>query len=721
MKQVVQNYKTGEFKVTDVPTPALKAGFITVKNVNSFVSVGTEKLMIDLAKKSLLGKALARPDLVKRVIEKVKTDGISEAYRQSMNRLDDMVPLGYSSAGEVLEVGLGAGDFKVGDRVACFGSGFASHAEYVSVPKNLCVKVPKGVDYESASFAAIGAIALHGVRLANLTLGERVAVIGLGLLGQITIQILKAQGCSVFGVDIEREKIILGKEHGLDDGTTNDEDVRGAIDNFTKGRGVDAVIVTASTKSNNPLDLAAEISREKGRIIAVGLVGLNIPRNLFFEKELDFVVSRGAGPGIFDERFEVNGLDYPLPYVRWTENRNMSVFLELIAKGKVSLEKIITHRFEIGKALDAYNLILSKNNEKFIGILLSYGGGGEEEKKIVLKDNKRSKTKENANIGLIGAGLFARTTILPAISKSAGVNVVGVATATGSSSRHVADKFGFDYCTSNYEDLLNDADIDTILIATRHNLHAKLVTEALEKDKNIFCEKPLAVSEAELKTVYAALKDSKGNLMVGFNRRFSPLAVKAKEWIGEKCTFVVNIRVNAGYIEKESWVHGAEGGGRIIGEICHFVDLIQYFTESNPISVYAQSLSGETGKYVSEDNVTITLKLKNGSIGNITYVSNGDKAYSRERIEIFGGGAVCVLDNFKDLYYTKDGKSKRVKKRSINMGHSEEFNAFFKAIKEGTRPAENIESYLYTSIATFKIIQSLKERRPLDVSIESVI
>jgi predicted dehydrogenase len=721
MKQVVQNYRTGELRVIEAPVPAVKRGFVLVRNVNSFISVGTEKLMIDLARKSLIGKAMARPDLVKRVMDKVRTEGIVEAYRQAMNRLDDLVPLGYSCAGDVVEVGAGVKEFKVGDRVACFGSGFASHAEYVAVPKNLCAKIPEGVDYESASLAAIGAIALHGVRLANLTLGERVVVIGLGLLGQITVQILKAQGCKVFGVDIDEEKVALAKEHGLDEGIITAQDVKSAVENFTRGVGADAVIITASTKSNEPIELASEIAREKARIVAVGLVGLNIPRKIFFEKELDFVVSRGAGPGIFDENFEVRGNDYPLPYVRWTEQRNMEAFLELVAQGKVRLDKIITHRYDINDALKAYDMILGKTKEKYIGIVLSYGEGEKKiERKVIVAKRVEKSPKGKVNVGLIGAGLFARTTLLPLISKMQDVVLKGVSTATGASGRHAAEKFGFEYCTTNYEEILNDESIDAVIIATRHNLHAKLVIEAMKRGKDVFVEKPLAISEEELRNIRSAWREAQARVMVGFNRRFSSLSVEAKKLFGD-APLVINYRVNAGYIEKEHWVHGEQGGGRIIGEVCHFVDLIQYFTDAYPVKVYAEAISGNTGKYLSEDNVAINIKMSDGSVGNIVYVASGDKAFPRERIEIFGNGAVCVIDNFRQLYYTKDGKSKKKRTFGISWGYKEEFETFFRAIKEGRELPVDFEGYVYTTLATIRMVESLKEGRALEVNIDALI
>jgi len=723
VKQLIQNYKTGELKLVDVPVPIVRPGGVLVRNVNSLVSVGTEKLMIDLAKKSLLGKAKARPDLVKQVINKVKTDGLREAYKASMSRLDNPVPLGYSCAGKVIEVGNEVNEFRVGDRVACFGSGYASHAEVVFVPKNLCVKIPENVDYENAAFVGLGGIALHSVRTAEAMLGNNVVIIGLGLLGLIAVQLVKASGGNVLGVDIDEEKVSLALKLGVDEGVVlGEENVVSKVEKFSKGYGADAVIILASTNSNQPIELAAEIARERAKIVVPGMVKLDLPRKVFYEKELQFVISRSTGPGIYDYIYEEKGVDYPISYVRWTEKRNMQEFLELVGKGIVRLSDLITHRFSVEQAEKAYQMIIGKSSERYIGVLLSYDEGKSLSdtvnlKKDVLVETGKVAEKTKINIGMIGAGLFAKTTLLPLFKKYPFVNLCGIATASGSSGRHAGDKFGFDYCTSKYENLLDDEKIDCIVISTRHNLHAKLVIDSLKKGKDVFVEKPLALTCNELKEIIKIWKKNKGRLMVGFNRRFSPFSVKVKEWFGEECgPMVINCRVNAGFVPKDSWVQDlVEGGGRIIGEVCHFIDLIQYFTGSLPVKVFAETISGDRGKYLNEDNLVINIKMKDGSVASITYVANGDKSFPRERIEIFSGGAVCVIDDFKSMTFIRNGKKRKMKKFGIDRGYYNEFEVFFSAVKDDKPIPVDFEEYVFTTLATFGIMESIRTGVPVNV------
>ena len=722
MKQIIQNYKTGKIKLAEVPVPAIKSGGVLVRNVVSLISAGTERLMIDLAKKSLLGKAIARPDLLKQVINKAKSEGIKEAHRQAVSRLDTPVPLGYSCAGEVMEAGEGVDDFKIGDKVACFGSGYASHAEVVFVPKNLCVKIPEGVSYEDGAFAGVGAIALHAVRTADPQLEKNIAVIGLGLLGLISVQLLKSSGCNVFGIDVDEEKTSLALELGADDVAITSDDVITKVKSFSGGNGADAVIIFASTKSNKPVELAAEIAQEGAKIVVPGMVDLKLPRKAFYEKELKLIVSRAAGPGAYDPVFEERGVDYPISYVRWTEKRNMEAFLNLMAKGRINLDKLITHRFKIEEAEKAYEMLTRKSSEKYIGVLFCY----DREKSLTAKIDIRKqqvnqrKKKREINIGLIGAGLFAKGTILPILRKIPYVNLRGIATTTGSSARHVGDKYGFEYCSSDYEEILNDQDIDCVIIATRHNLHAKMVIEALEKGKDVFVEKPLALSIEELKNVVDSWKNQQGRLMVGFNRRFSPFSVKAKEWLGSiNEPLVIHCRVNAGFIPNSSWVHDPnQGGGRVIGEVCHFIDLIQYFTDSTPSEVYATNLASNV--YKASDNVTINLKMSNGSIGSITYVGNSDKAFPRERIEIFGGGAACVIENFKKLEFVQSGNRKRLSRFNVDRGHKDEFKTFFNTLLKGRSAPVDLSEYIYTTLTTFAVEESLRKGAPVQLSLNNV-
>jgi len=724
MKQIVQNNKTGELKLVEVPAPLVRPGGLLVRNVNSAVSLGTERLMIDFAKKNLLSKALARRDLTKQVVDLARTEGFLEAYSQAMNRLDAPTPLGYSSAGVVLEVGEGIEEFKAGDRVACAGSGFASHAEVVFMPRNLCVKIPKNVEFESAAFVALGAIALHSVHIADLRLGENIAIIGLGLLGQFAAQIAKASGCGVLGVDIGNEKVSLAQRLGIDKALViKESDVVAEAKNFTRGRGVDAVIILANARSSEPLELASEISRERGRIIAPGMVKLDVPREIFYQKELRLTVSKSFGPGSYDPFYELKGMDYPYPYVRWTMRRNMEHFLELVAIGKVNVSPLITHRFSLEEAETAYKTITEDTTRKHIGVLICCGEQrqqGDIITKVQLRRKEIGESKEKVNVGLIGAGLFARGTILPVLKKIPYAELRGIATASGASGKHVGGKFGFDYCTTDYLRILEDEAINCVIIATRHNLHAKIVSEALKAGKHVFVEKPLALSADELEEVITTYGERSGKLMVGFNRRFSPFSVKAKEWLHKnREPIAINCRVNAGDVPEGSWVRDPiEGGGRILGEVCHFVDLVQFFTESFPIKVYAQSLSG--GRHSDNENIIVTLTFLNGSVATITYVASGDKAFSRERLEIIGSGSVCVIDNFKSLLFSKGGKRKKMRRLNVDRGHLAEFSTFLSTVQSGEEMPVDFEEYVSTTITTFAIEQSLSLGIPVDVKLHDL-
>ena len=750
MKQVVQSYRSGNIRIVETPVPQTRPGCLQVRTVASLVSIGTEKYMLELAGKSLLGKALARPDLARQVIAKVQADGILEAWRQAMGRLDSPVPLGYSLAGVIVDVGHGLDSFTVGGRVACGGHPYASHAEVVSVPRNLCAEMPDNVDFESAAFAMLGAIALHAVRTAEVALGEKIAVIGLGLLGQIAAQLLNAAGCHVFGTDIDPRKAEMALQHGAEATAVGRQATADAVRQWTGGLGADAVIIFASTSKNDPIEVAAETARERARIVVPGLVGLNIPRKVFYEKELQLVVSRSAGPGIYDPDYEAKGVDYPVPYVRWTWQRNMAEFLALLSQGKVQVGHLITHRFPIERATEAYKLIM-EGREPYIGVLINYPSVVHGPQSATLLTRKvdmkptatqrsrqpRVSSRPTVTIGLIGAGLFANTTLLPALKKVPGVNLRGVATATGLSGHHTGTKFGFEYATTDYHGLLNDPEIDCILIATRHHLHACLVMEALQADKHVFVEKPLALNEEELREIVRAYREANQRidestnaqtrnskseirkLMVGFNRRFSPFSVATKDFFaGWQEPLVINCRVNAGFIPGDSWVHDPlEGGGRIIGEVCHFVDLIQYLAGVNPVRVYAETPS-TSGAYRASDNVVISLKLADGAVATITYTAAGDKGFPRERIEVFGGGTVAVIDNFKSATFVRAGKTRRMRKWwSVDRGHQTEMEAFVSAIRNGREMPVPFEDYVSTTLTTFMIEESLVKGMPIPVSL----
>jgi len=692
--------------------------------------VGTERTMLDLARKSLLGKAVARPDLVKQVLNKIRTDGLGEAYRQAMGRLDTPLPLGNSAAGVVTGVGEGVDCFSVGDRVACSGSGYASHSEIICVPQTLTVRIPEGVSDEAASFVTLGSIAMHGIRTANVTFGERVVVLGLGLLGQLAVQVLSASACRVLGLDIDAGKVELALAHGAHAGAViGKEDVSSAVRHFTHGEGADAVLIFASTESNEPIELAAEISRVRGRIVVPGLVGLQIPRKQFYAKEIDFVVSRAWGPGVYDPEYE-SGSDYPLPFVRWTAQRNMGHFLGMVSDGKVRIDHLVTHRFPLEQALNAYNIIL-KGKEPVIGVILQYpreGGGSQAGKQIVHHPSEgaaKAVDRGAARLGVIGAGLFARGTLLPILKKIPGVNLRGLCTSSGVSGGPVGEKYGFHYSTTDPVKILEDPDTTLVMVLTRHGSHAKWVCEALRARKNVFVEKPLCLNESELAQIIQTHSESRSLnsegpfLMVGFNRRFAPTTQEAIGFFSRvPRPLMVSVRVNVGHIPRESWVHDPEeGGGNIIGEVCHFVDLIQAVTGSSPMRVYAQSVRVSSDAVISGDNVVITLTLADGSVGTITYSAMGDKAYGKERVEIFGGGTVCVIDNFRKMTWSRLGKCKQKGHflQGADRGHRAEMNLLISALQSGQGSPVTFQSYVATTRTTFAVMESLRTGVPVDI------
>jgi predicted dehydrogenase/threonine dehydrogenase-like Zn-dependent dehydrogenase len=734
-KQLLQSYRTGQLNLANVPVPKPKVSHVLVRTIASLVSVGTEKHMLEFAKKNLLGKALLRPDLVRQVIAKARAEGILEAWGQAMGRLDAPVPLGYSSAGVVIDVGPGVEGFASGERVACSGSGYAGHTEVASVPANLCAKIPDAVDFESAAFVALGGIALEAVRMAQVSLGEIVVVIGLGLLGQIAVQVLNAAGCHVIGMDIDDAKAQMALEHGAEAVATDYPQLSATCRTHTMNHGADAVIILAATPSNEPLEQAAELCRERGRIVAAGLVGLEVPRKAFYDKELELVVSRAWGPGLYDPNYTEKGLDYPIAYGRWTAKRNMEEFLAQLAEGAVHVHHLVTHRFPFDRALEAYELIL-EGKEPYNGVLLTYPQVTEprEPARTVWLTEERpvvGRPMGTVGIGLIGAGQFANGTLLPAMKKLKGLHFRGVATATGLTARHTAEKYRFDYCTTEYHELLNDPDVDLVLILTRHGSHAKFVVEALKAGKHVFVEKPLALNEEQLRAIVEAYIQAGGGfdqqkdespkplVMVGFNRRFSPFT----EWLKERFRgtaepLAVHCIVNAGLVPPDHWTHDPDqGGGRIIGEVCHFVDLIQYLTGSVPLRVYAETLP--SGGYRPSDNVAITLKMANGAVGSISYLAGGDKAYPRERVEVFGAGAVGVIDNFKAATFTRGGRKQRVRNwLSVDRGHRGEIETLLDTIHGGRLPPVSFEEYVYTTLATLAIEESLRNGQPVVVDLQ---
>lgn len=728
MKQVFQNMRTGKILIEEIPAPALKSNGLLVRNHVSLISAGTEKMIAELAKKNLLDKARERPDLVKQVVNKIKTEGVWSTFQKVISRLETPVPLGYSCAGVVEKLGKEATEFQVGHRVACAGATYANHAEYIFALKNLCVKVPANVDLESAAFTTVGAIALQGVRTAEVSVGETVLVIGLGLVGQLTAQILKAAGCTVVGIDVEEWKVGLAIELGLDEGFLSGPHLLSSrLNAITNGYGFDAVIITAATESNQPIELAGELARNRAKVVVVGAVEMDIPRKIYYEKELQVRLSRSYGPGRYDPVYEEKGVDYPYEYVRWTERRNMEAFLDLVAKGKLNLKRLITHRFAIEEALKGYDLITGKTKEAYLGIILQYTDTNERAASTTtckVYSLRPKASAQHVKVGFIGAGNFAKSVLLPRLKKFKEVGLVGVATSTGMSAKYTAHKFGFAYGTTDYHEIIEDEDINTVFIATRHDLHASLVMEALRRRKHVFVEKPLCINEHELREIAGVLHDrspvanDRPLLMVGFNRRFSPFAREVADFFRDrKEPMAISYRVNAGAMPKDSWVHDpSEGGNRIIGEVCHFVDLITFWTNSKPMKVFAESVSnGSSGN----ESAIIVLHFADGSLGSIAYVTNGDRSLPKERIEVFGDSAVAVIDDFSRLSLTRNGKKRTVRRLGQDKGHYGEVQAFIKAVQRGSNSLPSHDEIIWTTLTTFKVMDSLLARTPVAVELEA--
>ena len=708
MKQLLQNIKNGKSIVEDVPIPTPREGQALVKTEASLVSAGTERMVVEFAEKSLLGKARSRPDLVKQVVEKARREGLVNTAQSAFNRLDQPMALGYSSAGTIVALGKNMGGFRVGQRVACSGGGYAVHAEYTVVPRNLLTALPKKIDFESAACTTLGAIAMHGFRLAEPQIGEAVAVIGLGLLGLLTAQIASAAGCSVLGIDIDPARIALASSLGLE--AAHREKAIDSSAAFTANRGFDIILICADTSSNDPVELAGVIARDRARVVATGAVGLNIPRKVYYEKEIAFINSRSYGPGRYDSSYEEDGNDYPLGYVRWTEGRNFEAVVELMAKDKLKVKPLITHRFPIEKATQAYDVITGKKKEPFLGVLLTYPESTEklENSKTIKFDVPTFKRSNVLMLGVLGAGNFANAVLLPAIKKAGDIELVGIASSGGLHAQHSGKKFGFKYATSSNEEIINDPNINTVAILTRHDSHAELVIQALKAGKHVFVEKPLAINSKQLEQVKKLLvSDLKSLLTVGFNRRFAPLAQTLSSFRFHRTEPLhVHYRVNAGYLPLNHWTHDAQiGGGRIIGEACHFVDFITFLVGESPVSVTAHALP-DNSKY-REDNISMTFTFPDGSIGVVDYLANGDKSFPKERVEVFCGGKIAILDDFVSLQTIEDGKKKE-EKGVQDKGWVNEWEVFTRAIREGGEPPIPYMQLIGTTKSTFMALESIR-------------
>jgi len=716
VKQVTQNVRTGKLSVDEVPTPLLRPQGILVRNRASLVSAGTERMVMELAKKSLVGKARERPDLVRKVLDKLRRDGFLATLKTVREKLDREVPMGYSTCGDVTAVGAEARRFEIGQQVACAGAGYANHAEVNYIPRLLAVPVPPEVGPEAAAYATVGTIALQGIRNAELRFGETAVVVGLGLIGQLTVQILKAAGCRVVGLDPAEPRVEMALANGAELAIpSGDERLERDVLRFTRGRGADAILITAATDSNAPIEQAAALARDRARVVMVGVTGMNLPRKPYFEKELSFVVSRSYGPGRYDPQYEEHGHDYPAGYVRWTENRNLEAFLDLVAGGGVRPEVCTTHRFDISDAEKAYEMILT-NREPHLGVLLTYPEPTAEraEKmsaKITLRTPAAKKPGGTIGVSFFGAGGFARSVHLPNVAKLAGVELRGVVDAEGIAARSAGTKFGFDYCTSAEQEVLEDDRTDLVVISTPHSQHAAAICRALAAGKAVFVEKPLAINLEQVQQVREAVAAHPHGLLVGFNRRFSPLAVELKEFIAGGGPLSVCYRCNAGAVPEDHWIGDPSEGGRIIGEACHFFDFFAFLTDATPRTVYAAAPS-----IGSPDDAAITVAYDDGSVCQLLYSSQGPASFSKERIEVFAGGKVGVLDDFRTLLLQPSvGKRKRRKLMKADKGHQAELRAFVDAVRNGSQMPIDVESLFDTTLTSIAAVASTQQGNLLSV------
>lgn len=698
MKQIIQSFKTGETLLEEVPAPQVRRGCVLIQTTRSLVSLGTERMLVEFGKSNLIQKARQQPDKVKQVLDKIRTEGLIPTLEAVFNKLGEPLPLGYCNVGRVIAVGEGVNDFKVGDRVASNGQ----HAEFVCVPKNLAVHIPDNVTDEEAAFTVIGSIGLQGIRLLNPTLGETVVVVGLGLIGLLTAQLLVANGCRVIGTDIDEAKLTMAKEWGIIPFNPKQGDVVKFVENQTNGIGADGVIITASAKNNDIISQAAQMSRKRGRIVLVGVIGLNISRAEFYEKELTFQVSCSYGPGRYDEDYEQKGIDYPLPFVRWTEKRNFQTVLQAISSGHIRVKEMVTEEIPLSDYLKIYGEI---GSSKSIASILKYDETVQlnPSHNVKLKDTDFSASK--GVIGIVGSGNFTKMTMMPAL-KDSGAHYKYIASSGGVTGTSLAQKYGIANSTTDYKEILKDSEVDLVLITTRHNLHASMVIETLNAGKNVFVEKPLALNTEELNQIIDAQQKSGKNITVGFNRRFSPHIQKIKQVVGDAPMNVI-ATMNAGFIPANVWVHDMKvGGGRIIGEACHYIDLITFLAGSKVKSVCMNAM-GENPEE-NTDNASILLKYENGSTGVINYFANGSKAYSKERVEVFSQERTLIMDNFRKTegFGTK-GFSKL--KTSIDKGHKAQFTRLVQRTKQGGETLIPLDEIINTTQASFAAVESLKK------------
>ncbi|WP_420552530.1 bi-domain-containing oxidoreductase [Tenacibaculum aiptasiae] len=699
MKQIIQDLKKGDTILEEVPVPLVKKGHVLIKTTKTLVSLGTEKMLVEFGKANFIQKAKQQPDKVKMVLDKIKTDGLKPTLDAVFNKLGQPLPLGYCNVGEVVAIGNGVTEFNIGDRVASNGN----HAEYVLVPKNLVAKIPDNVTDEKAVFTVIGSIGLQGIRLLKPTFGETIVVVGLGLIGLVTAELLKANGCNVIGFDFDPEKIKIAQSKGItainpSEGT----DQVKFVENFTNGVGADGVIITASSKSNEIIAQSAQMCRKLGRVILVGVIGLDISRADFYNKEISFQVSCSYGPGRYDEEYEQKGNDYPVGYVRWTEKRNFEAVLNAISNGSLDVKPLITERVPLKEFDKIYG---DMSSSKSIASILEYNST--EEPKTTVAINEKSFKENKGVIGIVGAGNFTSATILPNLKKI-NADIKYIASSGGLSSTTMAKQYGIANSTTNYKEILSDNEVDTVFITTKHNMHASMVLEAMKSNKSVFVEKPLALTTEELDEIIKEYNENDVSVSVGFNRRFAPLAKQMKKALGNDNT-PMNIvaTMNAGFIPDDVWVHDMEvGGGRIIGEACHYIDLCTYLAGSKVKSVCMNSMG--TNPQENTDNASILLKYENGSNAVINYFANGSKAYSKERVEVYSQERTLIMDNWRKLRgYGFKKFSKSSSKQ--DKGHYNQFNELIDSQKKGGNPIISFEEIVNTTRASFAAIESLKQ------------
>ena len=713
MKQIL--VKGGEVVVEDIPKPQVGRKNILVRVSHSCISPGTEMSTVKSSGESLYKRLLKKPEYIRKVIQMVNEKGITQTKSLLQSKIGAAYPIGYSASGVIIEVGEEVCGFVVGDRVACAGAGIANHAEFIDVPVNLAVKLSDTIDTSIASTVTLGAIAMQGIRRTNPTLGEKVVVIGLGILGQLTAQLLKLNGCHTIGIDVDTERIRLAMENGMEHGIDPaQENVVDRVLKLTDGIGADAVIITAASSSNTIISEAMQMSRKKGRVVLVGAVGLDLKRDDFYKKELDFFISTSYGPGRYDAVYEEEGQDYPLPYVRWTENRNMEEYIVLLSQQKIDLSKFINTSYSIDTAVTAYN-DLKKEGPKPLLIILSYPGDAADKNdasKIFLRKAPEASGKQ-INIGMVGAGGFAQSTHLPNLTRLASYfSIRAIMSRTGTNAMAIAKQFNAAFATTDYAEVINDPAINLVFIATRHDLHAKLSLQALRAGKHVFVEKPLAITPEELTEISTFFEGNENApvLMTGFNRRFSKMMVSVKESLHNRTTpVIVNYRMNAGFIANDIWVQGKEGAGRNIGEACHIYDLFNYFTGSDVVSIQANSIVPQGKQWNRNDNFIATISYADGSVCTLTYTSMGDKSYPKERMDVFFDGKVISMDDFKILN-TYGGRSGKTQTGTGQKGQLEELNALGECLVNGKAWPISLKDQVAATEISFEVERQIHQK-----------